>query len=113
MQPFQIAFFHLVICLLGSCMSFSGLHQWLSCKESAYNAGDMAFIPESGRYPLEGNGNSLHYSCLANLMDREALWAVVHRVAKESVMTKQLNSKQQCLFYSLIAHFFLMKYYNV
>ena len=112
MQPFQIAFFHLVICLLGSSMSFSGLSQWVSCKESAYNDRDMGLIPKSGRYPLEGDGNSLQYSCLANLIDREVLWTVVHRVAKESVMTEQLNNKQ-CLFYSLIAHFFLMKYCNI
>ena len=82
-------------------------------KNLPVNAGDVGSIPGLGRAPGEGNGNSLQYSCLANLMDREALWAAVHRVAKESVMTKQLNSKQQCLFYSLIAHFFLMKYYNV
>ena len=30
----------------------------------------------------EGNGNPLQYSCLENLMDRGAWWAVVHRVPK-------------------------------
>ena len=28
----------------------------------------------------EGNGTPLQYSCLENLMDRGAWWAVVHRV---------------------------------
>ena len=38
-------------------------------KVSAYNAGDLDSIPESGRSPGEGNGNSLQYSCLENPMD--------------------------------------------
>ena len=29
-----------------------------------------------------GNGNPLHYSCQENPMDREAWWAIVHRVTK-------------------------------
>ena len=33
------------------------------------NAG---LIPGSGRFPGEGNGNPLQYSCLGNPMDREA-----------------------------------------
>ena len=46
------------------------------------NAGDMGLTPELRRSPREGNGNPLNYSCLGNLMDREAWWATVHRVAK-------------------------------
>ena len=30
----------------------------------------------------EGNGTPLQYSCLENLMDKGALWAAVHGVAK-------------------------------
>ena len=41
-------------------------------KESDCNAGDLGSIPESGRTPGEGHGNSLHYSCLENPMDRGA-----------------------------------------
>ena len=41
----------------------------------------------SGRSPGEGNGNPLQYSCLENSMDREASWAMVYGVAKESDMT--------------------------
>ena len=41
-------------------------------KESACNAGDSGSIHGLGRFPGEGNGNSLHYSCLENSMDR--LW---------------------------------------
>ena len=35
-----------------------------------------------GRSPGGGNGNPLYYSCLGNPMDRGALWAAVHGVAK-------------------------------
>ena len=47
-------------------------------KESTCNAGDPGSISGSGRYPGEGNGNPLQYSCLENPMDREAWWATVH-----------------------------------
>ena len=40
-----------------------------------------------GRFPGEGNGNPLQYSCLENPMDRGAWQATVH----ESDMTEQLN----------------------
>ena len=33
-------------------------------KESACSAGDLGSIPGSGRYPEEGNGYLLQYSCL-------------------------------------------------
>ena len=36
---------------------------------SAWNAGDLALIPGSGRSPGEGNGNPLQHSCLENPMD--------------------------------------------
>ena len=51
-------------------------------KASAYNAGDPGSIPGSGRYPGEGNGNSLQYSCLENPMDRGAWLATVHGITK-------------------------------
>ena len=50
-------------------------------KESAYNEGDLGLIPRWGRYPGEGNGYPVQYSCLENPMDRGAWWATVHRVA--------------------------------
>ena len=59
-----------------------GLPRYLSGKESTCNAGDMGTIPGLGRYPGEGNGNSLQYSCLGNAMDREAWQPTVHAVAK-------------------------------
>ena len=38
-------------------------------KASVCNAGDLGLIPGSGRFPEEGNGNPLQYSCLKNPMD--------------------------------------------
>ena len=51
-------------------------------KESAYNVGDLALIPGSGRSPGEGNGYLLQHSCLENSMHRGAWRATVHRVPK-------------------------------
>ena len=36
------------------------------------NAGDVGLIPGSERFPGEGNGKPLQYSCLENPMDRGA-----------------------------------------
>ena len=58
-------------------------------KESACSAGDVGLSPESGRFPGEGKGNPLQYSCLENPLDRGACWVTVHGVA-ESDMTEQL-----------------------
>ena len=41
-------------------------------KESACNVGDLGSISVSGRFPEEGTGNPLQYSCLENPMDRGA-----------------------------------------
>ena len=46
-------------------------------------AGDPGLIPGSGRFPAEGNGNTLQYSCQGNPLESGAWWATVHRVAKE------------------------------
>ena len=51
-------------------------------KLSVYNARNQGSIPGLGRFPREGNGNPLQYSCLENPMDRGAWEAVVHGVAK-------------------------------
>ena len=51
-------------------------------KNPPTNAEDMGSIPGLERSLGEGNGNPLWYSCLRNPMDRGALWATVHGVAK-------------------------------
>ena len=42
------------------------------------NAGDEGLIPRLGRFPGEGNGNPLQYSCLGNPKDRGAWQTTVH-----------------------------------
>ena len=64
-----------------------GLPDGSVVKNPPANSGDMGLIPWLGRSPDEGDGNPLQYSCLGNLMDREAWWATVHEAAKESIMT--------------------------
>ena len=56
-------------------------------KNPPVNAGDVGLIPGSGRYPGEGNGNPLQYSCLGNPEDRGAWWATVHGVTKQLDVT--------------------------
>ena len=54
-------------------------------KNPLANAGateDSGLIPGLGRFPGEGIGNPLQYSCLGNPMDRGTWQATVHRVAK-------------------------------
>ena len=63
-------------------------------KNSPANAGDkrdMGSIPKSGRFPGEGNGNPLQYSCLENPVDRGAWRATVYRVAKSQTRLKDTS----------------------
>ena len=55
-------FSHSIICLWTSLVD-----QTVKCL--SINAGDLGLIPGSGRFPEEGNGNPLQYSCLENPMD--------------------------------------------
>ena len=63
------------VCLLGFPGGSDG-------KASACNAGDLGSIPGWGRFPGEGNGKPLQYSCLENPMYRGAWWAAVHGIAR-------------------------------
>ena len=51
-------------------------------KKSACHEGDLGSISGSGRYPGEGNGNPVKYSCLENPIDRGAWRATVQGVTK-------------------------------
>ena len=51
-------------------------------KNTSADAGDVGWIPGSGRSLGEENGNPLQSSCLENPMDRGAWWATVYRVAR-------------------------------
>ena len=62
-------------CLLGFPNDSDG-------KECACNAGDLCSISGWGRFPGEGNGYPLQYSCVENPMDRGAWQATVHGVKR-------------------------------
>ena len=49
-------------------------------KESACNVGDQGSIPGLERFPEEGNGYPVQYSCLENSMDRGAWQATINGV---------------------------------
>ena len=49
---------------------------------NAGDAGDVGSIPGLERYPGEGNGKPLQYSCLGNPMDRGTWRATIHGVTK-------------------------------
>ena len=51
-------------------------------KKPPANARDKGDDPGSGRFPGEGNGNPLQYSCLGNLMDKRAGRVVIQGVAR-------------------------------
>ena len=70
---------------LASFSDFPKLPRWCSSKNTTGKAGDgghTSLIPGSGRSPGVGNGNTLQYSCLEDLMDRGVWWAIAHAVAK-------------------------------
>ena len=59
--------------------SYSGFSGGTSGKELPANVGDIrdkGLITGSGRFPGRGHGNLLQYSCLENIQDRGALWAL-------------------------------------
>ena len=67
---------------LGRLMAFQ---MAIMVKNPPANAGDVrdvGSIPGSGGSPGGGHDNPLQYSCLENLMDRGAWWAIDHGVAK-------------------------------
>ena len=70
-----------------------------SGKEPA-NAGDMrdmGLVPQLGRSPGVGHGNSLQYSCLENPMDRGAWQAIVHGSHESYATEVTKHNHQSCL----------------
>ena len=60
-------------------------------QESAYNARDQGSIPGLGRYPGEGNGNPLQYSCLENNMDTGSWQVTVHGVGQNQTRLSNIK----------------------
>ena len=72
-------------------------------KECACNAGDMGSIPAWGRFPGEGNGNPLQYSCLEKSHGQRSLVGYSPWGCKESDTTEQLNHHHLSLRTKLVS----------
>ena len=71
-------------------------------KESACHAGDPGLNPGLGRFPGEGKGNPLQYSCLENPMDRGAWWATVQGATRvgHDLTTEQHHPFLVCVVFA-------------
>jgi len=70
---------------------------------SARDVRDVGSSPGSGRFPGEGHGNPLQYSCLENPMDRGAWQATVHRVTKSQTQLKRLST-HACMMLRMVKY---------
>ena len=59
---------------------------------NARDVRDAGSILGSGRSSRGGHGNPLQYSCPENLMDKGAMWATGHRVARNWTRLKRLST---------------------
>ena len=64
-------------------------------KESACNIRDPGLMPASGRYPGEGNGNPLQYSCLENFVNRGTSCAEITELATTEWLSHIHTNKTQ------------------
>ena len=75
------------------------LPRWLSGKESTCQY--LVSVPGLGRFPGEGNGNLLQYSCLENSMNRGDWWLQpmgLQRVVHE--LSTHIHTTPNCQFIS-------------
>ena len=70
------------VCLVKAMVFPVVMYGYESSKESTCLSRRCSLIPGSGRFPGEGNGNSLQYSCLGNPMVRGSWRATVGGVTK-------------------------------
>ena len=71
--------------LVASLHSIGASQVVLMVKNLPADAGDIrdvGSIPGLGRYPGEGHGIPLWYSCLQNPRNRGAWWTTVHKIAQ-------------------------------
>ena len=72
-------------------------------KTSVYNVRDLGSIPGLGRFPGEGNGNPLQYSCLENPIDRGAWCRLLsmgsQRVGHGWATSLSLSSRSEWTFH--------------
>ena len=71
-------------------------------KEAAHNMRDQGSTPGLGRFPGEGNGNSLQYSCLENSMDRGA-WGAIQSMGSQRVRNNGVTDPFTFIFFTISA----------
>ena len=76
---YQFVLFQLICPLLPHSRGFPGESDG---KEFSSNAGDLDWIPGSGKSPGGENGYTLQYSCLENSKDKGAWWAIILVISK-------------------------------
>ena len=64
-------------------LGFPGSAEVKNLPANAGDTRDVDLIPRLGRFPGEGNGNPLQYSCLKNSMNRGTWWITVHGITKK------------------------------
>ena len=69
---------------------------------NAGDPGDVDLIPGWERFPGEGNGNPLQYSCLESPMDRGSWWATVHGAAKSWTRLNNYTLYIYILFFPIL-----------
>ena len=74
---------------------------WSICASSG-DIRDVGSIPESGRSPGRGHGNTLPYSCLENAMDGGAWQATVHRVTKSQKWLKWFSMHARAFTWTML-----------
>ena len=92
-------------------VSLSKLQETVKNREFWHAAGHE--VPESYmtwqlhnntfKYPRDGNGNPLQYSCLENLMDRGTWWATVHRVTESRTQLKRFSTPHSTAQHSTLS----------
>ena len=89
-----------ILCMANKLLHFNwmplGFPGGSDDKESACNTGDLGSISGWGRFPGEGTGYRLQYSCLGKPMDRGAWRVTVHGVAKSQTGLTDWHSLNQC-----------------
>ena len=62
---------------------------------NAENMREVDLISGLARYPGEGHGNPLQYSCPEKPMERRAWQAAVHRITKSQTQPKRISTSPQ------------------
>ena len=72
---------------------------------NAEDSGDTGSISGWRRSPGRGNGHPFQYSCLGNLTDRGAWWAIAHGVTESDWVTQHTSWALRVFFFLLFPFF--------